>query len=133
MRNPVINMAVMWATSDIPDWCFVEAGLTYDPATPPTAEQVATFMSKSPITHINKVLHMYMHVRIYLHVHACIHLHVVYMYMYMHVLARSTCMYAVWSYNGRDEEDGEWNVLSRHIACLVGCHWNVIHGFECVW
>lgn len=89
MRNPVINMAIMWATSDIPDWCFVEAGMTYDPATPPNTEQVGMLLSKSPIAHINKVLHMY---RVYMYMHVrCLHIRTLYgLY--------DTCvdMYSVW-------------------------------------
>ena len=42
-------------TSDIPDWCCVEAGLTFDPATPPTAEDFAQMMSVSPISLAPKV------------------------------------------------------------------------------
>ncbi|KAJ9064693.1 hypothetical protein DSO57_1027727 [Entomophthora muscae] len=30
LRNPVINMGSMSFTTDIPDWCFAEAGLSYD-------------------------------------------------------------------------------------------------------
>ncbi len=30
LRNPVIDIPAMAAVTDIPDWCFVEAGLPYD-------------------------------------------------------------------------------------------------------
>ena len=29
-RNPVTNVAAMPGVSDIPDWCFNEAGMSYD-------------------------------------------------------------------------------------------------------
>ena len=29
-RNPVTNVAAMPGVSDIPDWCFNEAGMNYD-------------------------------------------------------------------------------------------------------
>ena len=55
IRNPVIDMASMWASSDIPDWCFCEGGLTYDPATPPSGEDMTVLRSKSPIVYASKV------------------------------------------------------------------------------
>ena len=33
-RNPVINIASMAASTDIPDWCANEAGLNYDYLSP---------------------------------------------------------------------------------------------------
>ena len=55
IRNPVINIGVMWTDSDIPDWCSVEGGLTFDPATPPNNEQVGLLQGMSPISHVHKV------------------------------------------------------------------------------
>ncbi|PIN21311.1 Dipeptidyl aminopeptidase [Handroanthus impetiginosus] len=57
-RNPVCNIALMVGTSDIPDWCFFE---TYGHegksifTESPSAEHLAVFYSKSPISHISKV------------------------------------------------------------------------------
>ena len=48
-------MGTMWSVSDIPDWCHVEGGIPFDPATPPTDEQLGLLQSKSPIVHVNKV------------------------------------------------------------------------------
>ncbi|XP_061991787.1 acylamino-acid-releasing enzyme isoform X1 [Rosa rugosa] len=57
-RNPVCNLALMVGTSDIPDWCYLEAfgsegKSIYSEA--PSAEDLALFHSKSPISHISKV------------------------------------------------------------------------------
>ncbi|KAF5778995.1 putative acylaminoacyl-peptidase transcription factor WD40-like family [Helianthus annuus] len=57
-RNPVCNLALMVGTSDIPDWCFVEAfgslGVSsYTEA--PSPEHISLFHEKSPIAHISKV------------------------------------------------------------------------------
>ncbi|KAK4258055.1 hypothetical protein QN277_007562 [Acacia crassicarpa] len=56
--NPVCNLALMIGTTDIPDWCFVEAQGTnarnkFSKA--PAAEDLALFYSKSPISHVSKV------------------------------------------------------------------------------
>ena len=32
LRNPVINVGAMISNSDIPDWCFAEAGIPFDSA-----------------------------------------------------------------------------------------------------
>ncbi|XP_064401064.1 acylamino-acid-releasing enzyme-like isoform X2 [Halichondria panicea] len=53
--NPVTCFPLNMLTSDIPDWCCVEAGLTFDPATPPTAEDFAQMMSVSPISLAPKI------------------------------------------------------------------------------
>jgi hypothetical protein len=45
----------MYGVTDIPDWCFVESGMTYDPAKPATAEAMAMFNSHSPTTLADKV------------------------------------------------------------------------------
>ena len=61
LRNPVCNLALMVGTSDIPDWCFVEAygsqGKTSFTETP-SSEQLTLLHSKSPVSHIHKVLYM---------------------------------------------------------------------------
>ncbi|XP_024197810.1 acylamino-acid-releasing enzyme isoform X2 [Rosa chinensis] len=56
-RNPACNLALMVGTTDIPDWCYVEAyGIEgknrYTEA--PSAEHLALFHSKSPISQISK-------------------------------------------------------------------------------
>nr|GFB18366.1 acylamino-acid-releasing enzyme-like isoform X1 [Tanacetum cinerariifolium] len=58
VRNPVCNFALMVGTSDIPDWCFVEAfgtaGLSpYTEA--PSPQLLSLFHEKSPISHVSKV------------------------------------------------------------------------------
>lgn len=57
-RNPVCNLALMSGTSDIPDWCFVEAfgikgkaEFTYAPS----KKHLDVLYDKSPIAHIDKV------------------------------------------------------------------------------
>ncbi|KAL6185039.1 hypothetical protein ACLB2K_041174 [Fragaria x ananassa] len=57
-RNPACNLALMVGTTDIPDWCYVEAYGTdgknrYTEA--PSLEHLAIFHSKSPISHVLKV------------------------------------------------------------------------------
>ncbi|KAK8933434.1 hypothetical protein KSP39_PZI015418 [Platanthera zijinensis] len=58
LRNPVCNLSLMVGTSDIPDWCYIEA---YGKAgkdifsEAPSNEQLSDFYSKSPISHISKV------------------------------------------------------------------------------
>lgn len=58
VRNPVCNLALMVGTTDIPDWCYVEAygskGKDSFTEAPP-AEQLTLFHSKSPISHLSKV------------------------------------------------------------------------------
>jgi acylaminoacyl-peptidase len=55
-RNPVCNIAAMFSSSDIVDWCFFEAtGENYDPKTPPTAEQYTRMFKASPIAHVGRV------------------------------------------------------------------------------
>lgn len=57
-RNPACNLALMVGTTDIPDWCYVEAygsegKHSYTEA--PSAEHLALFHSKSPLSYISKV------------------------------------------------------------------------------
>ncbi|XP_073266827.1 acylamino-acid-releasing enzyme-like isoform X2 [Populus alba] len=57
-RNPVCNLASMVGTTDIPDWCYVETygvGGKTKFTEAPSAEDLALFHSKSPISHISKV------------------------------------------------------------------------------
>ena len=49
---------MMWATSDIPDWACVEGGVTYDPATPPSSEEMGKMHSTSPMKYIKNVSYM---------------------------------------------------------------------------
>ncbi|RKP05222.1 Alpha/Beta hydrolase protein, partial [Thamnocephalis sphaerospora] len=57
MRNPVINVGAMAAATDIPDWCFAEAGLAYDFAKPTsmTPEEYAKVYAMSPVSVISHV------------------------------------------------------------------------------
>ncbi|KAL0348932.1 UNVERIFIED_CONTAM: Acylamino-acid-releasing enzyme [Sesamum angustifolium] len=56
-RNPVCNLSLMVGTTDIPDWCYFEVygseGKSIFTETP-SAEHLALFYSKSPISHISK-------------------------------------------------------------------------------
>ncbi|KAM7485259.1 hypothetical protein LguiA_001268 [Lonicera macranthoides] len=57
-RNPVCNLALMVGTTDIPDWCYVEAygSEGKDSFTEaPSPEHLALLHSKSPISHLPKV------------------------------------------------------------------------------
>ncbi|KAK7243157.1 hypothetical protein RIF29_37945 [Crotalaria pallida] len=56
--NPVCNFALMVGTTDIPDWCYVEACGTIAQnrfTKAPSMEDLALFYSKSPISHSSKV------------------------------------------------------------------------------
>lgn len=62
MRNPVIDVAAMIASTDIPDWCFAEFGLSfpYHRSQSPTPVTLAPEHAKrlydaSPIKHVEKV------------------------------------------------------------------------------
>ncbi|KAM4610100.1 acylamino-acid-releasing enzyme-like isoform 2-T2 [Polymixia lowei] len=54
-RNPVINMASMIGSTDIPDWCMVEAGYNYSTDCLPDPAAWEQMLSKSPIKHITQV------------------------------------------------------------------------------
>ena len=58
VRNPACNLALMVGTTDIPDWCYVEAcgssGKNIFTEAPP-ADFLTFFHSKSPISHLSKV------------------------------------------------------------------------------
>ncbi|KAJ3312025.1 hypothetical protein HDV04_003412 [Boothiomyces sp. JEL0838] len=54
MRNPVVNVGAMVSNSDIPDWCFAEAGLPFDPRSmdPLSPEHYKTMYEASPVSHL---------------------------------------------------------------------------------
>ena len=55
MRNPVISVGEMFATTDIPDWTLAELGEKYDPARVLTPELYQKLYTASPIAHIEAV------------------------------------------------------------------------------
>ncbi|XP_063065004.1 acylamino-acid-releasing enzyme [Engraulis encrasicolus] len=55
IRNPVTNLTTMIGSTDIPDWCMVEAGLDYSPDAQLDAAALAQMLDKSPIRHISQV------------------------------------------------------------------------------
>jgi len=54
-RNPVTNMASMIGSTDIPDWCMVEAGYEYTTDGLPQPAVWEQMLHKSPIRHIAQV------------------------------------------------------------------------------
>lgn len=54
-RNPVIDIASMSITSDIPDWCYVEAGVEYTQIGEPSEQLLLAMRKASPIQHAHKV------------------------------------------------------------------------------
>ncbi|XP_064579902.1 acylamino-acid-releasing enzyme-like [Zonotrichia leucophrys gambelii] len=55
VRNPVVNIASMVATTDIPDWCLTETGLPYKPDALPDPAQWTEMLHKSPIRYADQV------------------------------------------------------------------------------
>jgi dipeptidyl aminopeptidase/acylaminoacyl peptidase len=55
MRNPVINIGSMLATTDIPDWCTVECGVPYVRELVVTPVLYKQLYDASPIAHIANV------------------------------------------------------------------------------
>lgn len=58
VRNPVCNISLMVGTSDIPDWCYVEACGTEGKKVfteAPSTEYLSLFYNISPISHLSKV------------------------------------------------------------------------------
>jgi acylaminoacyl-peptidase len=59
MRNPVTNIPPMVTTSDISDWCYVEAlgldAFDFDSFKPPLPPQLVGMYAASPIAHVAKV------------------------------------------------------------------------------
>ncbi|XP_038211938.1 acylamino-acid-releasing enzyme-like isoform X2 [Zerene cesonia] len=54
-RNPVIDLSSMASVSDIPDWCYVEAGLDFNESGPVTEDALLSMRRCSPIVHVHKV------------------------------------------------------------------------------
>ncbi|XP_077846767.1 acylamino-acid-releasing enzyme isoform X1 [Macaca mulatta] len=54
-RNPVINIASMLGSTDIPDWCVVEAGFPFSSDCLPDLSVWAEMLDKSPIKYIPQV------------------------------------------------------------------------------
>ncbi|XP_014328868.1 acylamino-acid-releasing enzyme-like isoform X1 [Xiphophorus maculatus] len=54
-RNPVVNLASMIGSTDIPDWCVVEAGYDYSPDCLPDPAVWEQMLNKSPIKYIPQV------------------------------------------------------------------------------
>uniref|UniRef100_A0A671UVE9 Acylamino-acid-releasing enzyme n=1 Tax=Sparus aurata TaxID=8175 RepID=A0A671UVE9_SPAAU len=54
-RNPVINLASMICSTDIPDWCMVEAGFDYSTDCLPDPAVWEQMLNKSPIKHVTQV------------------------------------------------------------------------------
>ncbi|MBN3315453.1 ACPH enzyme, partial [Atractosteus spatula] len=54
-RNPVINLASMIASTDIPDWCMVEAGFPYSTDILPDSAVWGQMIQKSPIRYVPQV------------------------------------------------------------------------------
>ncbi|NXT19950.1 ACPH enzyme, partial [Syrrhaptes paradoxus] len=55
VRNPVVNIASMVGTTDIPDWCLTETGLPYAPDALPDPAQWAEMLRKSPMRYVDQV------------------------------------------------------------------------------
>eukprot|EP00069_Balaena_mysticetus_P008466 bmy_06012T0 len=55
VRNPVINIASMMGSTDIPDWCVVEAGFPYSSNCLPDLNMWAEMLDKSPIKYTPQV------------------------------------------------------------------------------
>ncbi|KAG8829241.1 hypothetical protein FRC17_006913 [Serendipita sp. 399] len=55
LRNPVINIASMISTTDIPDWTDVECGRQYDPGALLTPESYSNLYALSPVQYVDKV------------------------------------------------------------------------------
>ena len=55
LRNPVIEISSMVMSSDIPDWCYFEAGLEYDQGKVPNESDFSTMLGKSPIRYVKSI------------------------------------------------------------------------------
>uniref|UniRef100_A0A673AQX4 Acylamino-acid-releasing enzyme n=1 Tax=Sphaeramia orbicularis TaxID=375764 RepID=A0A673AQX4_9TELE len=54
-RNPVINFVSMIGSTDIPDWCMVEAGFAYSTDCLPDPAVLEQMLNVSPIKHVTQV------------------------------------------------------------------------------
>ncbi|XP_010770546.1 acylamino-acid-releasing enzyme-like [Notothenia coriiceps] len=54
-RNPVTNLASMIGSTDIPDWCMVEAGFDYTTDCLPDPAVWEQMLNKSPIRYVTQV------------------------------------------------------------------------------
>ncbi|KAJ0176985.1 hypothetical protein K1T71_006994 [Dendrolimus kikuchii] len=54
-RNPVIDVASMFNSTDIADWCAVEAGFQFTETGPVSDEELLAMRRCSPIAHVHKV------------------------------------------------------------------------------
>ncbi|XP_025831069.1 acylamino-acid-releasing enzyme isoform X2 [Agrilus planipennis] len=54
-RNPVVDVAALSTTSDIPDWAFVETGFEYTQKGPLNEDELLAMRKLSPIIHAHKV------------------------------------------------------------------------------
>jgi len=54
-RNPVVNIASMLGSTDIPDWAFTETGLNFDPAAVPTVETYGEMLKRSPLVNVDRI------------------------------------------------------------------------------
>lgn len=54
-RNPVVNLASMMGSTDIPDWCMVEAGCPYSMDSIPEPSFWTEMLNKSPIRYAHQV------------------------------------------------------------------------------
>lgn len=54
-RNPVTDVASMFNSTDIADWCAVEAGFDFTEKGPVSEEQLLAMRRCSPIAHVHKV------------------------------------------------------------------------------
>ncbi|NXG76872.1 ACPH enzyme, partial [Baryphthengus martii] len=55
VRNPVVNIASMVTTTDIPDWCLTETGLPYSPNSLLDPDQWSEMLRKSPMCYVDRV------------------------------------------------------------------------------
>ena len=54
-RNPVVNIASMVGSTDIPDWTYTEAGLDFVPTIVPTSETYGEMLKRSPLVNVDHI------------------------------------------------------------------------------